>query len=130
MSLNIIFSLIFTRIFLIVGWMPHGGLALANSLATALETVILLVLMKKRLNGLRGQVILDAIWKGLLASTVMAVSLYLWLSNSLSQPAWLVTIAGLIIGIGGYAIVLIVLRTSEIGIIWRVINNRFLHRTG
>ena len=37
---------------------PHGGLALANSLATALEMVGLLLLMRRRLNGLDGGSIL------------------------------------------------------------------------
>ena len=34
-----------------IGWMPHGGLALANSLATALEMVGLWYFMRRRLAG-------------------------------------------------------------------------------
>jgi putative peptidoglycan lipid II flippase len=37
MGLNIVFSLIFIKVFEFIGWMPHGGLALANSFATALK---------------------------------------------------------------------------------------------
>jgi putative peptidoglycan lipid II flippase len=128
MSLNIIFSLIFTRIFLAIGWMPHGGLALANSLATAIETVILLVLMRRRLNGLHGHAVLEAVWKGAVASIAMALSLYLWLAYSTYRPAWMITLVGLVIGVGGYGLVLIILRTKEIGTLARVFNNRFLHR--
>jgi len=47
MSLNVVFSFAFAALFKQIGWMPHGGLALANSLATALETIALLVLMRR-----------------------------------------------------------------------------------
>ena len=56
MSLNVVFSFLFSDLFEKVGWMPHGGLALANSLATALEMVALLVLMRRRLDGIHGNV--------------------------------------------------------------------------
>jgi putative peptidoglycan lipid II flippase len=127
MSLNIIFSLLFSRVFLSIGWMPHGGLALANSLATALETGILLFLMRRRLKGLLGWTILDAVWKGALACAAMAYSLYLWMGFSISQPIWVITLAGLVIGIGVYGLVLIILRTREIRTIREIINIRYLH---
>ena len=37
-----------------IGWLPHGGLALANSLASALEMGVLFVLMRRRLGGIDG----------------------------------------------------------------------------
>jgi len=37
MSLNIVFSFAFSALFASLGWMPHGGLALAMSFETALE---------------------------------------------------------------------------------------------
>ncbi len=52
MSLNILFSLVFSVLFMSIGWLPFGGLALANSIATGLETAVLLVIMRKRLQGL------------------------------------------------------------------------------
>ena len=56
MSLNVIFSFLFPALSLQrIGWMPHGGLALANSLATAIEAPVLLVLMRRRLAGLTGR---------------------------------------------------------------------------
>ncbi|MDO9302020.1 MAG: murein biosynthesis integral membrane protein MurJ, partial [Anaerolineales bacterium] len=45
MGLNVVFSLAFIKVFEFVGWMPHGGLALANSLATTLEATVLFVVM-------------------------------------------------------------------------------------
>ncbi|MDP2975227.1 MAG: murein biosynthesis integral membrane protein MurJ, partial [Anaerolineales bacterium] len=51
MSLNVVFSFAFSALFTQIGWMPHGGLALANSLATELEAVTLFLLMRRRLKG-------------------------------------------------------------------------------
>ncbi len=69
--------------------MPHGGLALANSLATGLEMVILLIVMRRRLNGLHGKVILDAVWKGVVACVIMAMGLSIWLAWSGSDQSGL-----------------------------------------
>src|SRR5512133_4284864 len=54
MGLNAIFSFGFAALFSSLGWMPHGGLALANSLATAIEAVILFSLIRRQLNGING----------------------------------------------------------------------------
>ncbi len=61
MALNIVFSVAFIKLFEFIGWMPHGGLALANSLATALEAIVLFIVMQKRLNGIEGKFILRGI---------------------------------------------------------------------
>ncbi|MCK5429578.1 MAG: murein biosynthesis integral membrane protein MurJ, partial [Anaerolineales bacterium] len=58
MSLNVVFSYAFSALFFRIGWLPHGGLALANSLATALEMLGLLYLMRGRLNGIEGKSLL------------------------------------------------------------------------
>src|SRR5688572_22382342 len=52
MGLNVIFSFWFSSLFTQIGWFPLGGLALANSLATALEATALFVVMRKRLHGM------------------------------------------------------------------------------
>ena len=53
MGLNALFSFTFAWIFSQVGWMPHGGLALANSLAVSAEVLVLLLILRRRLNGSR-----------------------------------------------------------------------------
>ncbi len=128
MSLNIGFSLMFSMLFLQAGWMPHGGLALANSLATGLEMAVLLVIMRRRLNGLQGDAVLDAAWKGLIACGCMAVTLYLWLVWSISLPIWLVTLVGLVLGVVVYSLVLIFFRIKEVSLLWKAISRRILRR--
>ena len=98
MSLNVAFSYLFSAIFLRINWMPHGGLALANSVATALEAVALTLLMRKRLGGLQGQHILAGAAKGLLAALVMRAGLWWWLGNTQGIAVWLVGVGGVAIG--------------------------------
>jgi putative peptidoglycan lipid II flippase len=128
MTLNIGFSLLFSTLFARAGWMPHGGLALANSLATAIEMVILLVVMRRRLNGLEGRSILDAVWKGAAACLVMGGVLYNWLIWGASLSLWIVTLGGLILGVTIYGAILLVFKTREIHILWGAISRRILHR--
>jgi putative peptidoglycan lipid II flippase len=128
MALNLGLSLVFSALFTRIGWMPHGGLALANSLATALEMVGLLVLMRRRLNGLGAGRIWQAVWRALLGAASMGLSLWLWLSLTAGRPGWLVAIGGILIGGGLYLIILILLKVEEIGALWVLVNRRLLKR--
>ncbi len=82
MTLNILLSLVFSVIFSRMGWMPHGGLALANSLATALEMIGLLVLLRRRLVRMEGKRIWQIIWQACLAGGLMAAAILIWLALS------------------------------------------------
>jgi len=113
MSLNVLLSFVFTALFKQVGWMPHGGLALANSLATALEMVVLVILMRKRLRGLGGKTILSAALASVAGSAAMGIGLWFWLVQTSLQPVWLISLGGVAIGSLVYALVMIVLRVEE-----------------
>jgi len=78
MGLNIGFSLLFSAWFVSVGWLPHGGLALANSLATALESIVLIILMRKRLKGLNGRYIWKGVGISLLGTALMTAGVLGW----------------------------------------------------
>jgi putative peptidoglycan lipid II flippase len=124
MSLNILFSLLFSDWFRRMGLMPHGGLALANSLATALEMIALLVLMARRLGGLQGSSILKAAAAAVTASVVMgaAVWLWLWLNPALSSA--LLAAGGIVLGGLAYAGLLVALRISEVRQVWGLVSAR------
>lgn len=124
MSLNIIFSLAFSRAFQHFGLLPLGGLALANSLATGLEMAALLVLMRRRLNGLRGKEVLPAIIAGAVSGAGMAGVLWIWLQYAQGQPAWQVLGAGVGIGVLVYGGLLVALRVHEIQQVWRWLTAR------
>ena len=79
MGLNVVFSLAFIKVFEFIGWMPHGGLALANSLATALEAIVLFVVMRKRLNGIEGSHILRGVIPSAAGALAMSFAICGWL---------------------------------------------------
>lgn len=124
MSLNVAFSFAFSALFQRVGWMPHGGLALANSLATALEMGALLVLMRQRLGGIKGQRILLGLGAAVLASGAMALALWVWLSQTASSPPWIMVSGGLLCGGLVYSAVIALLRIPESQVILKAIKSR------
>ena len=70
---NIVLSLVFAAWFTRIGWMPHGGLALANSVATGLECVALVILIRRKLNGLEGAYVWQGVGVSALGTALMAV---------------------------------------------------------
>jgi len=80
MGLNIGFSLLFAAWFERIGLMPHGGLALANSLATALESVALILLMRWRMKGLNGGYVWKGVGVSVLGTAAMAAVVLGWMA--------------------------------------------------
>ena len=111
MSLNIGLSFLFVRLFT---YMPHGGLALANSVASGLESVVLIYILWRRLKGLEGKSLFRAIWKSLLASAVMAGSIWLWLSLMAGRSKYLVLLGGSVLGLLAYVLMIWFLKVPEL----------------
>ena len=130
MSLNVIFSFTFPAWFARLGWMPHGGLALANSLATALEMIVLVVLMRKRLSGLEGKYILGGSLKSVLAALGMTAALAGWSSLTAVQPVWLVAVGGIAVGGIVYLGLMTLLRVEELSQVVGALQARFSNSSG
>jgi hypothetical protein len=73
----------------------------------------LLLIMRRRLNGLQGRRLLQAVWQGVLAAAAMGLVLWGWLAISAGQPAWLVTLGGLAIGVSVYGAVILAAGVTE-----------------
>jgi putative peptidoglycan lipid II flippase len=105
--------------------MPHGGLALANSLATALEVTALFIIMRTRLNGINELHVL----RGGLQSTggvlAMSVAVLLSLRFFSGQPAWLLSLTGIATGGLVYALMMVTLRVPELRLLVGTIQRRF-----
>lgn len=114
MSLNVVFSFIFSGLFSRMGWMPHGGLALANSLATLLEMVGLLVIMHRRVGGLQGVRIWGGVRTAGLGGVLMAAALWGWLSAAKTASVWVRGGAGILLGGLIYTASLLLLQTPEV----------------
>jgi putative peptidoglycan lipid II flippase len=113
MSLNILFSFAFLGLFRHWGWLPHGGLALANSLATALEMIGLLIFMRRKLGGMDEKRIWTGVLYSLLATLVMSLTLTGWLALSRDLPSWLITVGGMLLGGLVYGLGILALRVPE-----------------
>jgi putative peptidoglycan lipid II flippase len=113
MTLNVVFSVLFITLFSRIGWMAHGGLALANSLATALEMIALLYVMRARLKGLEGRSILIGVGQAIGATFVMSLVLVAWLNQVINQPIWLVVIGGVALGAAVYGVMVLIFGVKE-----------------
>ncbi len=129
MGLNVVFSLAFARLFSQIGWMPHGGLALANSLATALEATALFLVMRRRLHGIEGNYIARGFVACALASLGMGVGLWIWTQAAAGFNPWVVALG--VVTLGGilYGTSVSLLRVPEIQILSTAIARRIARRT-
>lgn len=125
MGLNVVFSFAFARVFSQLGWMPHGGLALANSLATALEATALFIFMRRRLNGIEGAYIARGFAACASAALAMAIGLWAWLQATGDLPRWLVALGGVVLGGILYGAGVLLLRVPELQTLLNAIARRF-----
>lgn len=114
MILNALFSFIFPGLFAAAGWLPLGGLALANSLATALEAIILLWLIRRRLQGLNGADVLKGTAQFSGAALGMGLVLWFWIKAMGNLNPWLIGLGGVAAGGLAYAIGVVLLKVPEI----------------
>jgi len=124
MGLNVIFSVLFSNWFARIGWMPHGGLALANSLATGLEAGSLWIFMRRRVGGLEGQRVLKGTGQALLATIVMGFVVWGWLGLTNEHQAWLVGGGGVVLGGMVYGLIVIALKVPEVQAVLNLLKRR------
>lgn len=98
MILNVIFSLTLTDIFARAGWPPHGGLALANSLATTLEMLGLAIILRGRLGGLNGAALFGTVWRSVVATAGMGLAVAGWQRIADGRSAWIIGLGGAAVG--------------------------------
>jgi putative peptidoglycan lipid II flippase len=128
MGLNVVFSILFSQYFESIGWYPLGGLALANSLATALEATALFIFMRKRLNGIEGRSIADGAWRVGLAGLGMAVGLWIWIQVSGGMSRWLVALGGITLGGVVYLAGVVFLKVPEVKMLITSVARRLVKR--
>jgi peptidoglycan biosynthesis protein MviN/MurJ (putative lipid II flippase) len=106
--------------------MPLGGLALANSLATILETATLSVLLYQRLadRGSSRDPRFGSGWRTALGSAAMAVVLWAFLRLAPTENIWLLGGGGALVGLGSYLGVTLLLRSPEPQLAWAAVRRR------
>jgi putative peptidoglycan lipid II flippase len=124
MGLNVVLSVLFSSWFTRLGLMPLGGLALANSLATALEAAGLLILMHRRLSWMEGRRILNGAAAAALAAAIMGLVIWGWLGFTGERAAWLVGLGGVIIGGLVYGLIIMSLKVPEVQSVYNLVKRR------
>ncbi|MCB0188388.1 MAG: oligosaccharide flippase family protein, partial [Caldilineaceae bacterium] len=114
MALNVSLS------FLLVGTLLHGGLALANSVATTLEMLLLLGLLNRRMGGLQVAALGKSVVRNGLAAGVMALVVWLgvrWLQGLTGVDAtlgvWLTALGGMALAAVSYGVAALLLQSAE-----------------
>lgn len=128
MSLNLLLSILFSRLFTALGWMPHGGLALANSTATMLEAIVLLLLMKKRMHGMDAKFLMSGLWKAGIAVGLMAVCVLVCMNLDLGLPYALHVILTILVSAVLYGVTLYFLRVNEIKSLVNMVVGKFIKK--
>lgn len=114
MVLNILLSLLLVRP------LSFGGLALANSVATLLEMILLLWLLHRRLGGLDLSRLGLTLWRSALAGGVMLAAIWGWLAwaNARLAPGmplvWGTALGGLVLAVVVYGGVALLLGRGEV----------------
>jgi len=124
MTLNVIFSFAFSSLFAKIGWMPHGGLALANSFATALEMTALIILMRRQLKGLDGANIWRGLIQAILGTLAMSAVLIIWLQFTSGNSVWIIAPVGIVAGGLVYAAMMFALRVPEVSMVLNAVRSR------
>ncbi len=115
MVINIVLCL------LLVGSLTHGGLALANSIATMVEMVVLLVILRGRLAGIEDKELATSLVKVLMAAGVMGM-VVAWFAE-VTRGSHVVFQAGgaMALGAGVYLLASLLLGGKEMEVMRRLV---------
>ena len=113
MVLNVALSLLLVGVFSAAGWMPHGALALANTLATIAEMTVLIVILRRKFQGLLDRDGWLSLGRTVISSAAMAAALLLWVQMLPSESKWVVGLGGISAGLVVYAGVSLAIGSQE-----------------
>ncbi len=108
MALNLALALLLIRP------LSFGGLALANTIATTVETLALLWLIRPRIDGLGGRRLLASLGRALPGTLAMAGALMIYRNLAEGWPPWLVTAGGILLGGAVYGAFALALGRNEL----------------
>jgi putative peptidoglycan lipid II flippase len=114
MAFNVLLS------FALVGVLQHGGLALANSIATTLEMLSLLALLNRRVGGLQLQTLVTSLARIVIGCAIMALVTWAsvrWLQGfaglSGMVGVWLAALGGIALAVVSYGASTLLLGSIE-----------------
>ncbi len=124
MVLNVLLSLALPSLYASANLQAFGGLALANSVATVLEFVALLILIQRRMGGAWGGGMRRTVATSTFGALAMGVGLWGWRAALPRAGALIQGGGGILVGIGIYLLSTLLLRSEELRTIRRLIRRR------
>lgn len=100
------------------GWEASGGLALGFSVSNFLEVLVLLGLLRRKMGGLNGRYLLDGLWRMVLATLLMVVTMGAMLHWVTSSSFWWQVVMGSVVGGLVYGVACFFLGVQEVGQFW------------
>ncbi|MGD0172816.1 MAG: murein biosynthesis integral membrane protein MurJ [Anaerolineales bacterium] len=113
MVINVVLSLILLGAFSAAGWMPHGALALANTLATAVEMTVLIVFLRRKLQRLLDRDGWLSLARTVFSAAVMAAALVFWAQVLHFESKWIAGLGGISVGLIIYGGVSLAIGSQE-----------------
>jgi putative peptidoglycan lipid II flippase len=114
MALNVLLSLWLVRV------LQHGGLALANTVATTLEMGLLLAILSRRMAGLDALALGKSVARSGVAAAVMALAVWAgvrWVQSAVGMETmagvWLAALGGGALAVVSYGVVSLLLGSEE-----------------
>ena len=116
MLLNILLSLWW------INYLSYGGLALANSVATTIEALILLWLLRKPMDGLDSEQLFQSGIRTGISACCMGVAIWFWYrwvaESTWAEPytggGWLAALGGMLIAVGVYGAASFIINREEL----------------
>jgi len=108
MLLNIALSLV------LIGPLAHGGLALANSVATILEALSLVLILRLRLHGLEVRHLLSSLGRMGMSTAVMSVAIIQMMAVLQSQSALVLILVNTTLGTAIYVLASLLFGSEEL----------------
>jgi putative peptidoglycan lipid II flippase len=124
MIINVALSLLLVGAFSAAGWMPHGALALANTLATAAEMTALLVFLRRKIKRLLDRDGWLSLARTVFSAAVMAAALVFWTQALHFESKWIAGLGGISVGLIIYGGVSLAIGSQEARSIVRMVVSR------
>jgi len=124
MGVNILLSFLLMVAFAGVGLAPHGGIALASSIAVTVEMVWLIITLRRQPGMLSVAALGKPLARILLSGGVMALVLAVLLRVLANATPWLVAPAGILLGGVVYSLTSLVLGSEEPRLVMRRIRQQ------
>ena len=97
---------------------------MANTIATSLEMMVLFIMMRKRLEGIRGKHMLRGTIKSLISTVLMSLVIVIWMSFAAQYSILISSVIGITLGVGVYGLSMVVMKVPETKFIINMVLSR------